>query len=217
MQASVTCDDKKIFQKLQLLGKDSRVAAMRAGNRVVKGAITDAKKIIPRKYNVKPKAIAKHAKIKKMTVAVLNGAVIFTHDHGMPLIMFGPRPKTPSVGPGSRRLKSGKYRAPLRGGMSVEVIKGERKKIKSAFVVRTESGHIGVMMKSDRVKSGGTGKDKRRQHYIIEQRYAPSIAQMIENVKALAEIEEGMHRRFSIEFPEQINHLLDKRGIKWAA
>lgn len=202
-----------VFKNLQLLGNRAAVVVSRAGNRSLQGAKTDAAKFIPQNYNVKAVAVRKHIKIKKMKASFLTGDAIFKHGEGLPLILFKPKPKTPSIGPGSRKLPDGQWRAPLRGGASAEVKKGGRKKIKTAFIFKAKSGHIGVATKSDRKKSGGTS-DNRSFHYIIEQRYGPSISQMVENIIIMREIKVGMERRYKKELPRQIRHEARKLGIK---
>ena len=147
-----------------------------------------------------------------MKASFLTGEVIFSHDEGLPLILFGAKPSKPSVGPGSRKTKKGQWRAPLMGGASAMVKKGARKKIKSAFIFKTRSGHIGVAMKSDRTLPGGTS-DVRNFHYVIEERYGPSVSKMVDNPIIMPKLKSGMARRYKKELPAQIKHEARKLGI----
>ena len=216
MATGVTAD-LSILQKLQLIGnKDARVAANRAGNRVVNGIVTDASQALPKHYRVKSTAVKKHAKKTKMTVGSLNGKVVFLHDHGLPLFLFGPRPKKPATGAGSRKTKKGTVIKSIAGGVSIEVLKGQRKKAKDTFVVRMESGHTAIVKRNPDKKGTTSDYPTHPSHMVIEEAYGPSISQMIDNVKISVEIKKGMHARFNKEMLHEIGRALEKRGLIFA-
>lgn len=172
---------------LRNLGRQAQPAIARALNRVAKGVPTDSVKEVRKEYNVKAGPVRKSFEIKKAKPAALE-ARAKASGHKVPLINFGARPSSP-----------GRRKPAL--GVSVQV-KKQRKVLRHSFVARMKSGHIGVFQREGEFRLP------------IEQKFGPSIPEMISNEKVINLIQENANERFKKNLDHEIDYVLQKMGAR---
>jgi hypothetical protein len=83
-------------------------------------------------------------------------------------------------------------------GVVVEVKAGQVTQLKSAFLARMPSGHIGVMER------------KGRKRYPIREKKVISLASMIQGGNIAPKVIEKVNSRWGVVFPQKLQGLLDK-------
>lgn len=164
-------------------GVEKAVAA--ALNRAAEGARTIAIKKVRERYYIQAKDVRETIEIKK---AMINEPVAIIKASGSPLALSKFR-ITPSNPPAKRRKKP----------IIARVVRGEGGPIRSAFVAKMQSGHIGVFRR--------VGKER----LPITELYGPSVPQMLGHESVTEYIEEKARERLENRLEHEINRLL--RGV----
>lgn len=107
-------------------------------------------------------------------------------------------------GPGLKTVT--RKRAATFQGVSVEIEKGKRTELKSAFLAKMKSGHIGVM----RRVTGKMMKKKRKQ--AIEEKKVVSIATMIQNSSVEPKVIQRIEQAWETTFPHELAYQVSKAG-----
>lgn len=160
-------------------------AIVAALNRSAEGARTAAVKKVRERYYVKAGDVSKTIKIHK---ASPNNPFVIIRSTGSPMALskFSITPTKPQP----RRKKP----------IAARVLKSSGKKIiPGAFVAKMDSGHIGVFFRVGRSRLP------------IQQRYGPSVPQMLGHSSVVTHVEEMAKERLE----ERLNHEIERllRGI----
>jgi hypothetical protein len=179
--------------KERLSEKYIKASIKSAMNRAGRAAFTEASKSIREKFNIKKADLDKHMGYRLNQNAL--GATISADRDTFPLYKFG-----------GRRVGR---------GVSVEVIKGQRKKSAHTFYAVMKSGHVGAFIRLP----GGTAKSPARrvtkgqkgQRYgsflPIQERMGPSVGTFLKKDYTVARIA----RRFNEVFKERFAHEYGRR------
>jgi len=108
------------------LGRQFPKAASSALNRTVKQAKTQASTLVRERYNLKKSDLDRNIKVKNSSASTLQAALKVS-GRRQPLIDFGARQTAQ--------------------GVSVAVVKAERKVIRTSFIPKLPSGHKGVFLR----------------------------------------------------------------------
>jgi hypothetical protein len=206
--------------RVQLIGREAAIdiwgkkpvnAAMRSTlARVAKTAMSTASAEIRRVYNIKKADLDK----KMSTQAVPDAVLITISGRGISLSYFNARQfvvnKTITRGKkgadGKATLTTKRRGKPHAfQGVEVEVLKGQKTQLRSAFMARMKSGHIGVMHRW----SGGKmmkGKNKAA----IGEKSVVSLATMIQNQNVQPPILAKVQDDFDKVFKQQLEYQLSK-------
>lgn len=199
--------------KIQLIGKEEAIdvwgtkpvnAAMRSTLvRVAKTAMGTASAEIRRVYNIKKADLD-----KKMASQVAGDSVLITvSGRGISLSYFGARQfvvnKTITRGKAGLVTKR-RSRVHAFQGVEVEVEKGKKTQLRSAFMAKMKSGHIGVMH-----RWSGDKKMKGKNKAAIGEKAVVSLATMIQNhgvqPPILAKVQEDFDKVFKQQLAYQIS------------
>ena len=186
----------KASRIIDILGRNGEIAVVRALNRSVKGVKTDSVKAARSKYNIRASAVRKAFSMdlagqKKFEArAVASGSRISLKE-------FSPRPFR--VG-GRRPAK----------GISVQV-KRTRKTIRSSFIAKMSSGHIGVFK-----RTGEFNRNNNPDLEKIEKLDSLSVPWMLNNEreKIYEVIKKGVEKRFERTLDHEINRTLQKMRVR---
>lgn len=205
--------------KVELKGMDEAIAiysekpvkaAIRASiQRIAKTAITAASSGIRDIYNVKKQDLDPRL---RMTMQGTEQATITISGKGMSLSYFGARQFvlnktiTRSRKDGRATLTT-KRRSTMHKfqGVEVEVVKGRRVQLKSAFMAQMRSGHIGVM---HRWNNGKMMKGKKKA--AIGEKGVISIAYMAEKSGVLTMVVNKIQGDWEKVFQQQLAYQLNK-------
>jgi len=91
-------------------------------------------------------------------------------------------------------------------GVTVEVEVGKRTQLKSAFLARMISGHIGVM----RRVTGKWMKKKRKQ--AIEEKQVISVATMVQNAAVEPKVIQRIEQAWETTFPHELEYQISRFG-----
>ncbi|MDR3280944.1 MAG: phage tail protein [Synergistaceae bacterium] len=172
---------------LQRLPGAAEKALVRAVNRAVEGARTDAIRAVCKEYVIKPADVRKTIHIVRAKPDNPEAQVIST-GRPIPLIKFRILPKNPPA-----RGTSVKNRKTVIAGVKFNTATAAP----HSFIARMKNGHVGVYSRPP-----GVGRNP------IEQRYGPSVPQMIGSQTVLEYIETQAHERLDKELGHQVKYLL---------
>lgn len=182
-------DVDRIKRDLRHIADGMPLALVRSINRALTGVRTDFVNSVRREYNVKARAARKNIRLRKASKRSISGEVEST-GKPIPLVNFAPRPS--NVQP--------RRKAPI----TVEVIRGERKPVESAFVAVMDSGHKGIFR---RHKRGGERVDR----LPIGELWGPRLEDYYARPDVQAELQRGAERRLSVEIERQADYLFRQR------
>lgn len=200
--------------RVQLIGREEAIdvwgkkpvnAAMRSTlPRVAKTAMGTASTEIRRVYNIKKADLD-----KKMATQVAGDSVLITiSGRGISLSYFGARQfvvnKTITRGKKGLTTKT-RSKAHAFQGVEVEVMKGQKTQLRSAFMAQMRSGYIGVM---HRWSGGKLMKAKNKA--AIGEKSVISLATMIQNHNVQPGILAKVQENFDKVFKQQIDYQLSK-------
>lgn len=155
----------------QLPGRGMMVVSARAVNKTLRGARTDASKMIRQELHLKARDVRRKLTTKpapygrntgyKSATGILNiGA------RPVPLARYPFRPTSPP----SQKGVSVSNRKPT----TVHVLKrGARKKVQSGFVAKMKSGHVGVFMRDGEKRKMQSGRFAGKKRQPIRELYGP--------------------------------------------
>ena len=200
--------------RIQLIGKEEAIdiwgtkpvnAAMRSTLvRVAKTAVGTASAEIRRVYNIKKAALD-----KKMASKVAGDSVLITvSGRGISLSYFGARQfvvnKTITRGK-ARLVTKRRSRVHAFQGVEVEVEKGNKTQLRSAFMAKMKSGHIGVMH-----RWSGDKKMKGKNKAAIGEKAVVSLTTMIQNHGVQPPILAKVQDDFDKVFKQQLAYQMSK-------
>ncbi len=97
-------------------------------------------------------------------------------------------------------------------GISVRVIKGPYKKIKTGFVSRMPSGHIGVFSRFD--KSGSTMGTARSGKERIKERFGPSPGAILASTRYDEELDDFVYDTLEVVMDEKAEKFFETMGLR---
>ncbi|MDT8901838.1 phage tail protein [Anaeroselena agilis] len=160
----------------------------RAINRSLGSARAEAVRAVRAEYTVSAEAVRKTIATKNATPSMPLGIIIAT---GTPIAMskFDVSPTRPD--PKAKR------------SVTVRVKKGSgRKTVKSAFLARMGSGHVGVFKRA--------GKKR----LPIEQRFGPSVPQMLGSDNVTRQIEQKARETLDARLDHEIGRILERGTVR---
>lgn len=182
--------------------KPVKRAAVSALKKVAKAAVSSVSSEIRTVYNVKKSDLDPRLKIRPARADSL-AAEIEISGKGMSLSFFGAKQtaqnRTVTRAGKNMKVKTTKRSAAFQG-VTVEVEKGKKTQLRSAFMTRMKSGHIGVMRRQ--------GKDR----LPIYEKKVISLASMLENAKVAPAVLEKVNERWGVIFPQELKYFLSKQG-----
>ncbi len=193
-----SADVELFFPGIKMPEKDLQKASAAALNRTavsVRKILIDA---ICKEYNIKKGDVRSALKIRKAHYKDLEAEIHGTGPSGIPLYNFSPSPRS---APSTRRLKSGAYSP--RGGISVIVKRGSRKKVEGAFVAQMRSGHIGVFWRK--------GRDTPR--LPIQELFGPSPIKLAGQDRYVELLDDASETIMDRNFVHQAEFYLKKAGL----
>lgn len=190
ISVDISPDEKQLQFLRDTLGRfpeKVKKAMVRAINRSVEGARTDAVKKVCEEYAIKPSDVRKTIVIARASSSKMEAQIIST-GRPIPLIKFNVKPKkAPAKG-----TKVVKRKAVIAG-----VKFGNAEEIPNSFIAQMKSGHVGVFSRANNAP-----------RLPIEQKYGPSVPQMIGNKDVIDFIEKRARERLDKELRHQIAYLL---------
>jgi Prophage minor tail protein Z (GPZ) len=179
MQINVSTNASQLLDQVALDSREMRTAVMRSLNRTADGVKTDASREIRKSYNVTNKALSPAFSIWRATTVDLVAKVSAS---GRPLQL---------IGFAARQVKA---------GVSVSVKRGSRKVVKSAFIARMQSGHLGVFRRAG------------RKRLPIDELYTVSVPGMFGAHVVQDALKKLAGERFDKAMGQNINFVIARRG-----
>lgn len=172
------------------------IALSRAINRAVSSAKTEAVRTVRKNYTVKAGQVNKTIKITRSKPSNLE-ATIFSSGASIPLSDFKVSPST--VNP--RR----------RTAVNVEVRRGSKATLNSAFIARMPNGKVGVFERtgSFRIAAKGSHKGQRRED--IDQLFGPAVPVMMNSDSVVDAVQRRAEQQLEDRIPHEINRILGVR------
>lgn len=174
----------------RLLGSDIVNKAMvSALNKIGAKAATAASRQIRDKYVIAAKNLRKRGTSNRRGIDVVKArlghaeAIILSSGQPLPLANFRVSPKTPVADQARKRRK----------GIRYQVVKGKRVQVKTAFVARMRSGHVGVFRRTTKARLP------------IRELFGPSIPQMFGEQQTL----DSIFRTVAADAPEILQRELE--------
>lgn len=182
--------------------KPVKKAAASALRKVAKAAVSTASSEIRGVYNVKKSDLDPRVKLSLPRIDNLS-AVINISGKGMSLSYFGAKQtaqnRTITRAGKDMKVKTMKRSATFQG-VTVEVEKGKKTQLRSAFMTRMKSGHIGVMRREGKARLP------------IFEKKVISLASMLENAKVAPVVLDKINERWGVIFPQELKYFLSKQG-----
>lgn len=185
-------------------------AAMRNTlQRVAKSAVTLASAEIRNIYTIKKSDLDPRI---NLAIQGTDSATIVISGKGISLSYFNARQYAVNKTITRQRTKDGKgalltkatKRSRTFQGVEVEVIKGQKTQLKSAFLAQMQSGHIGVMHRWANKKMKGKNKQAIGEKGVI------SVATMIQNAKVQPIVLRKVQEDWDKIFKQQLDYQLSK-------
>lgn len=208
--AMVTLELKGLKEAMAAVDSRSvKLAARAALDRTAKAGRTVVSEEIRAIYNVKKSDLDPRIKINPPRANNLM-AKITIDGKGMSLSFFGAKQVTASAtvtrAKGNSMTSKALFVGPTRGrrkalpvGVTVQVLKGKSATpLKSSFMTKMKSGHIGVMRR--------VGKKR----LPINEQKVISLATMATNAKVLPNMLKKIQERWGVEFPRQLEYYRTK-------
>jgi hypothetical protein len=186
----VSLDERQLQFMRDTLGRfpeKAKKAAVRAINRAVEGARTDTVKKVCEEYVIKPSDVRKTIHIVRAKSDRLTAQVI-SEGRPIPLIKFNVKPKKPPA-KGTHVVD----RKTVIAGVKF----GSAKEMPHSFITEMKSGHVGVFSRVNNAP-----------RLPIEQKYGPSVPQMVGSKDVINFIEKRARERLDKELRHQITYLL---------
>lgn len=189
LEVKLKLDDKqvrKISDSLRHMPNGTQKALASAINKVLPGVRTDAVRAVAKVYTVKQSEARGTMTIRKASRSKAEGAVR-SDGSPIPLIKFSVRPKSVT----KKRPKR---------GLTVQVKRGQAKRLPGGFIAQMGSGHIGVY----------TRKGKKR--FPIEERHGPAVPSMLKDTGAHETIQQQADARLAKAVDHEIYRILKGFG-----
>jgi len=181
-------------------GKPVRKAAVSTLKKVAPSARTTASEEIRRVYNVKKSDLDPRITVRPPQSDDLT-AVITISGKGMSLSYFGARQfvvnKVITRGKQGLKVQTRKRSAKFQG-VAVEVVKGQKTQLRSAFMATMKNGHVGVLRR----------KGKKR--LPITEKSVVSIASMVQNANVEPVVLQKVQDSWEKTFPHELQRQLDQ-------
>lgn len=184
---------KKAETLLQGVPGGAKRALSRSLNRATIAGQTAAIKNLRDGYHVKAGDIRSTIRISKASPSRLS-AEINSKGSAIRLIKFKVNPQTVNA----------KRRTPVRVG----VAKGGQSVIKAGFIARMPNGTKGVFERTGKFKTARAGRYAGRKREMIEQKFGPSVPQMLGNKTIVKEISERATEMLDKRLDHEINRIL---------
>jgi hypothetical protein len=210
----IRVDLKGKAEAIDVWGSKPVNAAMRATlQRVARSAISTASTEIRSIYNIKKSDLDPRM---NLTIQGTDNATITISGRGVSLSYFGAKQfsvnktitRTTKGGKSSLASKTRK-KSHVFQGVEVEVIKGRKTQLRSAFLAQMKSGHIGVM---HRWANGKLMKGKKKS--AIGEKGVVSLVTMISNAKVQPMILAKIQDDWTKVFQQQLAYQIEKAGGK---
>lgn len=185
---------------LQAFGDKLKPEVCEAMNRSAAGAKTDAVKLIVRKYGISKDRAETYTRARKKVQAWT--IVKAWPAHAEPYAFAIAR----SAPVGRFRFEPSHEDPKMRPPTGVSFRnQGSRIALRHGFVAKMKSGHTGIWLRAHGPKQPG------KQLPILEV-FGPSLAQMADDDDIAQQVQEGMEKRFSKRFDQQVDRLLKEHG-----
>lgn len=184
---------KKAETLLQQFPGESKKALARSLNRATVAGQTAAIKNLREGYHVRAGDIRSTIRLSKASPSRLS-AEINSKGSAIRLIKFKVNPKTVNA----------RRRTPVRVG----VAKGGQSVIKAGFIARMPNGSTGVFERTGKFKTARAGRYAGRKREMIEQKFGPSVPQMLGNKTVVKEISERATEMLDKRLDHEINQIL---------
>lgn len=199
----------KLTKDIGLSEKVLKKAEVTAINKSLTSLRAVAVKAVSRDYKVTQKAVRKELEIRRANYSRRNGRIIGAGSPGIPLSQFAPTPKrVPSTvqkngrwNISTREMVPGSNKYLPKGGVKVMVRRKSRKMIRTAFVAKMFSGHVGVFQRTD--KKG----------LPIKELFGPSPIRLLDNKKYAAELQKVSGELMDKNMAHEIDFQLKKAGV----
>lgn len=169
-------------------------AASRALNRATTNARANMVRSVRDNYTAKAGDIRSTMTVKKSSVSRLETEIKSSGDP-IRLIKFKVNPKT----------VNGRRRTPIRVGVK----RGGQTAIKKGFIARMPNGSMGVFERLGRFKTASSGRYAGKRREVIEQKFGPSVPQMIGNEKVLDYVSDAATEMFNDRLLHEVNRILE--------
>lgn len=172
------------------------IALSRAINRAVSSAKTEAVRTVRKNYTVKAGQVNKTIKITRSKPSNLE-ATIFSSGASIPLSDFKVSPST--VNP--RR----------RTAVNVEVRRGSKATLNSAFIARMPNGKVGVFERTGSFSIAAKGSHKGQRREDIDQLFGPAVPVMMNSDSVVDAVQSRAEQQLEDRIPHEINRILGVR------
>jgi hypothetical protein len=187
-----TAQVEKAQRMLSHLPDAAPEAMARAINRAAEAAKTEAARKVRETYIVRHKDVVDTIKISRASPTHLMARVISTGTV-FPLTKFRVTPKEPQP----QRAAAVRWKKARPFKVTARVKRGEGGPIKSAFVARMSSGHVGVFKRVSEARSP------------IQQLYGPSIPQMLDSKTVSEWVYEKARETMDKRLDHEITRILE--------
>lgn len=194
--------------------KPVRKAAVSTLRKVCKAGVTVASEEIRKAYTVKKSDLDPRLKISLENYNTLV-AVITVSGRGMSLSFFNARQfavsKTVTRGKKNTLRVQTRKRSSKFQGVEVEVEKGKKTRLKSAFLAQMKSGHIGVMRRESGSVMKSRSKSKGPLHReAIAEKQVISVATMVVNTKVQPAVLRRVQDQWEKTFEREVAFFVGK-------
>lgn len=157
-------------------------AELSANKKIARQVVTEIVKSAREKYSIKASSLKSATEIKHGTGNSVTSRIIISNKR-MPLLQFNPRKN--------------------QAGVSVMVLKGNRKVVNSSFIALMSSGHSNIFI---RKMNGG----RRVPRLPIRQLYGPSAARMLLSEQNLVIVHEKILGKFDKIYAHELEYYFNK-------
>lgn len=192
---SVTADIERAIRSLtDVQRKVVPTATSRALNKTAAQAKTQAAREIRNQYNISSRVIGRHIRLHRATPATLTASVT-AEGEKLPVIAFG-----------ARQTKR---------GVTVQIKRGERRLIRSAFLATLRSGHRGVFARGHYVGPAFLRRTSRIRPYPkpdlpISELFTVGVPQGFSNRLVLEALDRKVREKFPTIFAHEIQFALSR-------
>lgn len=204
-----TEDVARLKRDLDLLQRQIPQAQAQAVNKTARAGKKPAAEFVRRRYNVKIGRLNKAWYLKRANARgnILWGEVGMRRGGALSLLHFGARPRKPAARSSYTKEFPSRIRRPARG-VSVEVLRGERKTVRGSFAAPLPSGgSVAIWRRTGEVNSK-TGREK------IERLTGPSVQTMFGHEKVRRPLVRHLTQELAENMARETARRLRKAGFK---
>lgn len=195
----VTIDSAKIQKILEEFGGiEVKVPAAlsRALNRATSSAKSEAVRQVRKDYTVKAGRVNQTISVTRSSPEKLISSIT-SRGESIPLYDFKVSPKT--INP-RRKTK-----------VSVEVRRGSRSALDSAFIARMPNGKVGVFERTGEFSIAQQGRYRGQRRENIEQKFGPAVPVMMNSDSVVSAIQKRAEEQLEDRIPHELNRILGVR------